>query len=195
MQTKTSNPAVLLEGKSASPLLRAYFESCHLKNLFRQGWLRRGIPRERCESVAEHTFGTALLCMLLADRIPPRLNVEKVLRLALIHDLGEVHAGDLTPADDVGSKEKLARERLSVEKVAAGFPDKSALLEMWDEYAEGSTPEARFVNQVDRLEMAFQAGIYEMQGLGDLSEFLETAREDVSDPAIKGLLAEIEGLR
>jgi len=195
MRTKASNPAALLEKKAASPLIRAYFESSHLKNLFRQGWLRRGVPEGRCESVAEHSFGTALLALFLADTARPGLDVEKVLRMALIHDLGEVHAGDLTPADGIGPGEKIELEQRSVERVTAGLPNGPALTALWDEYAEGRSPEARFVRQVDRLEMALQATVYELQGMGDLSEFLETARNDISDPALEDVLAKTDAMR
>ena len=215
MKTKASNPAAFLEGKEASPPIRAFFESCHLKNLFRQGWLRRGVPVGRCESVAEHSFSTALLALLLAKAASPGLDMDKVLRMALIHDLGEVHAGDLTPGDvaagdltpgDVtagdpapgdrpGRDEKLGLERESIGQVLAGLPDAAALAALWEEYAEGRSPEALFVRQIDRLEMALQAAVYELQGMGDLSEFIATARRDISDPAFKGLLEEAASLR
>jgi len=194
MKTKAPNPAKLLEDRAASPLIRACFEAGHLKNLFRQGWLRRGVPGERCESVAEHSFSTALLVLFLADVVQPGVDIDKALRMALIHDLGEVHAGDLTPADDTGPDEKLALERSSIERVTAGLPTGPALEALWEEYAAGRSPEARFVRQVDRLEMALQAAVYGLQGMGDLSEFVETARRDINDPALARLLEEAAAL-
>ncbi|HYO58827.1 HD domain-containing protein [Archangium sp.] len=64
MQTKAAPPIALLQGRSTLALIEAYFELNHLKQLYRQGWLRVGLARERCESVAEHSFGVALLCLL-----------------------------------------------------------------------------------------------------------------------------------
>jgi putative hydrolase of HD superfamily len=194
MRTKASNPAEILEGKEASPLVRALFAAGHLKNLFRQGWLRRGVPEERCETVAEHSFGTALLAFLLADAVHPGMDTARVLGMALVHDLGEIGAGDLTPADDIEPGEKLARERRSVEGVLAGLPNGPELITLWDEFAEGRTPEARLVRHADRLEMALQAAVYGLQGLGDPAEFLATARRDIDDPGLREVVAEIEGL-
>src|SRR5262245_26459952 len=99
MQTKADAPVTLLRGKNTLPLIEAYFEFAQLKQLYRQGWLRRGVPPERCESVAEHIFSMAVLAMVVADAYFPKLDLLKVLRLVLLHDFGEIYAGDIIPAD------------------------------------------------------------------------------------------------
>ena len=53
-----------------SASVTAWFEILHLKQVFRKGWLERGLPPARCESVAEHSFGNAMLCLLLAQQAP-----------------------------------------------------------------------------------------------------------------------------
>lgn len=179
----------------ASPLVEAYFQAAHLKQLYRQGWLRRGVAADHCESVADHSYGTALLAMLLADAVRPDLDAGKVLRLALLHDLGEVHAGDLIPSDGVTDGDKHEREAIAVRRVLAGVPGSDRHVALWEEYEAQQTPEARFVRQVDRLEMALQAAVYEAQGHADLTEFLESARRDVDDPALTPLLDELARLR
>ena len=128
-------------GENLPGWIAAYFEIAHLKQLYRQGWLRRGIPRERCESVAEHTFGTALLAWWLAQAYFPDLDSVRVLRLALLHDLGEVYAGDLIPEEGVPPAEKHARELESVQKIFAKLPEGKLYLQLWLEFEEGSTPE------------------------------------------------------
>lgn len=90
MDIKSENPVIYLDDKDVNTIIRAYFEFNHLKQLFRQGWLERGIPRERCESVAEHSFGVALLTLFLAETYYPHLDLSKLLRMALIHDFGEI---------------------------------------------------------------------------------------------------------
>jgi 5'-deoxynucleotidase YfbR-like HD superfamily hydrolase len=179
----------------ASPTVRAYFEWQHLKQLYRQGWLRRGVPAARCESVADHVLGTALLAMQLADAHHPELDAERVLRLALIHDLGEAHAGDLTPADGVDQADKHHRERAAVVHIVDGLEGGPRLLALWDEYEAGRTPEAHFVRQVDKLEMALQAAVYERHGGVNLGEFFTSARSAIEDPALLAVLDELEGSR
>jgi putative hydrolase of HD superfamily len=156
MTAKNQNPVSHLGGKNAHPLIELFFEINHLKQVFRKGWLRK-IPPENCESVAEHTFGTALLAWILADKFFPRLDQEKVLKLALIHDLGEIYAGDITPYDEVAPEEKNKRESEAVRKIFSSLPNGDQYITLWEEYENGSSPEATFVKQIDRLEMALQA--------------------------------------
>ena len=155
----------MLKDQNVDPFIRAYFELCQLKQLYRQGWLRRGVSRERCESVAEHSFGCAVLATWLAQAYYPELDVCKVLRMALLHDFGEIYAGDLIPVDAVEPEEKHRREAGSVAQVFANLPGGAAYLSLWEEFERNETPEARFVRQIDRLEMGLQAGVYALQGL------------------------------
>ncbi|PTL84567.1 HD family hydrolase [Vitiosangium sp. GDMCC 1.1324] len=195
MQTKAAAPISLLQGRRTLPLIEAYFELNHLKQLFRQGWLRVGLSRERCESVAEHSFGVALLCMFLADSYFPEADVTKVVRIALLHDLGEAYAGDITPHDKVSREEKLQREREAVERILAKLPRGAEYLALWEEYEHGTSFEARLVRQVDRLEMGLQATVYEHQGAGDLSQFFASVHKALETPELKAVLAELETLR
>lgn len=189
METKAGNPAGLLQGRAAPPLIEAYFELCHLKQLFRQGWLKRGVGRDRCESVADHCFGVAMLAMFLADDHFPGLDLTRVLRLALLHDVGEVYAGDITPEEGVNAEEKQRLERHAAVKVLGKLPDGPVYLDLWEELQAGRTPEARFIHEVDKLEMAFQANVYERSGLADLEEFYDSAGNALVDPVFKEMLA------
>ncbi|WNG43321.1 HD domain-containing protein [Archangium minus] len=195
MQTKAPPPITHLQGRRTLPLIEAYFELNHLKQLFRQGWLRVGLSRERCESVAEHSFGVALLCLFLADSYFPEADATKVVRIALLHDLGEAYVGDITPHDKVSREEKLQRERDAVERILAKLPRGAEYLALWEEYEHGTSFEARLVRQVDRLEMGLQATIYEHQGAGDLSQFFASVHKALETPELKAVLAELETLR
>ncbi len=191
MQTKAEPPAALLGDRRTLPLITAYFEFNQLKQLYRQGWLRRGAPEERCETVAEHTFSMAVLAMVIADAHFPHLDMTKLLRMVLLHDFGEIGAGDITPADGVAATIKHARERESVAQVLGKLSVGAAYVDLWDEYEAGVTPEARYVKQIDRLDMALQAAVYQAQGLVDASEFLASAAQALSDPGLQAILAEI----
>jgi putative hydrolase of HD superfamily len=195
VECKANLPFLFLEGKNAHPLVQIYFEINHLKQLYRQGWLGRGIPRESCESVAEHVFGVAMVAYILAETYFPELDLCRVLRLALLHDIGEVYAGDITPSQSVSLEEKHRLEEEAMARIFDRLPDGKAYLDLWDEYEGSSSPEARFVRQIDRLEMALQASIYEHQGRGSLEEFFDSARQAVSDEKLIELLDAVKSSR
>ncbi len=153
-----------------------------LKEVPRTGWLDRGIPVEETESVADHTFGVALLAWLLA---PAELDRARVVELALLHDLAESAVGDATPYDretlstldpdtrrnwlnqrHIRSDEqriaKHAKETDAIEELAKTLPaDRQALLlQRWAELSARSTLESRFVKEMDILETWLQSRRY-----------------------------------
>jgi putative hydrolase of HD superfamily len=169
-------------------LLRLYFEFNHLKHLLRQGWLQRGLPAGRVESVAEHNFGLALLAVLVADAWYPQLDKDRLVRLALFHEFGEVYAGDMTPAHGIGEADKHALERLSVERLLSDYPNGTSYIALWEEFEAAETPEARLIRQLDRLEMGLQAAVYLRQGFAGADELLQAADRAVNDPPLQTLL-------
>jgi putative hydrolase of HD superfamily len=201
MRTKAAPPATAAAPASPdapprSPLLEAYLELNQLKHLYRQGWLRVGVAPERCESVAEHSFFVALLCLFLADAHFPALDRGRLLRMALLHDAAEARVGDVTPHDGVTREEKHRREREAARALLLGLPRGEEYLALWEEYEAGQTPEARLVKEVDRLEMGLQARVYALQGAaGDLSEFVASAERALSSPGLRALLDEAAALR
>lgn len=195
MQTKASNAIAHLQGKEALPIIEAYFEFHQLKQLYRQGWLKRGISPARCESVADHCFGAAVLTMFLAEAYFPTLDPAKVVRMALLHDFGEIYAGDFTPSDGISIEEKNRLEAQSVRQVLAKLPNGADYIALWEEYERRETPEAQFVAQIDRLEMVLQASVYEHEKLTDLSEFFAAAESVLSDPQLRAILHQLQALR
>ena len=106
-----------------------------------------------------------------------------MLELCLVHDLPEAEVGDITPHDGVPKAEKHRREAAAAERL---FADAPGLLARWLEYAEQQTPEARWVRQLDKLDMALQAAVYARQG-ADTNEFLESARSGIVDSELQAL--------
>jgi putative hydrolase of HD superfamily len=137
-----------------------------LKEVDRAGWKRVGVARP--ESVAAHSWGVALLALL---RCPPELDREKLLAMAILHDLAELRVGDLTPHDGVARDEKHRREAAAMDELLADRPDLRAI---WDEAEAGQSAEARLLKDLDRAEMGAQALRYEAQGV-DVAEFLRSA--------------------
>lgn len=137
-------------------------EAFALKHLDRAGWKRVGVTHP--ESVAAHSWGVALLALV---RCPPAIDRDRVVAMAILHDLAEVRVGDLTPHDGVPRAEKHRRERAAIEDLLATHPE---LLALWEEAEAGVTPEAKFLKELDRADMELQAEIYAAAG-HDTSEF------------------------
>jgi putative hydrolases of HD superfamily len=199
MITKSAGPDELLElDRDADPALASYFRLMRLKRLYRQGWLKRGLPEELCESVAEHSFGTALLVLLIAGKAGGggefgKLDSGRAALLALVHEMGESYAGDITPVDGVSREDKEVLERNAILRALEGHPDCVWLLSLWEEFEAGATAEAKFVKQLDRLEMGLQAALQEAEGFPGMGEFYESARRTVVEPRLRGLLEEAIG--
>lgn len=195
MDTKASIPVSQLATRQVAPFIAAYFEFNHLKQLYRQGWLQRGVPHARCESVAEHTFGVAVLALFVADAHFPELDASKVLRMALLHDFGEIYTGDITPADAMNRHAKHRLEQRAVQQVLHKLPRGADYIALWEEYEAGTSPEAQFVRQIDRLEMALQASVYEHQDLADLSEFFISVEQALAAPELQSILNDLKAMR
>jgi 5'-deoxynucleotidase YfbR-like HD superfamily hydrolase len=165
-----------------------------LKTIKRTGWVKNNIPNP--ESVAEHSFRTAVMTMVLAPKIGA--NVEKAVKMALIHDVGEAKVGDLIKFEGRNflpdAAEKIQKETAAVKEISEMI-DGQEYLELFNEYTENKTKEAQFVKQVDKLERALQAYEYEKKCQIKLQDFFESADVLIKEPYLREILAEIEKLR
>ena len=195
METKRAHAIRNLEGKESLPLIAVFFEFNHLKALYRQGWLHHGIPKEQCETVAEHSMGVALLALFLADAQFPELDKSRLILMGLLHDFGEIYTGDIIPGK-MSLEEKHDRERKSVERVFSKLPKGKEYLAIWEEFEAQATPEARFMKEIDRLEMGLQASVYEQEHIGDdLSAFFASTDKALTTPELREILAALLTLR
>lgn len=167
-------------------MIQTLLEIARLKSLQRAGWKRKGI--EAAESVAGHSWGISFLVLLLA---PDQLNKELALSYAVLHDLPEIRVGDLTPHDNIPSAEKHRREHQAMADLCDALPEGDRLQVLWEEYEAQETPEARFVRELDRLDMAIQAVVYAEDGHPDLAEFLDSAEKVINDPSLLLLLEQL----
>lgn len=165
-----------------------------LKDQMRRGWQRVGIARP--ESVADHSWGVALLALAVADA-RPHLDRARLLELALVHDLAEALVGDLVPGEYAHKGEKIARERRAMEDLVdtLPLPLRGRLLARFEELASDGSPEARLVHELDKLEMAFQAERYQVQGNAPsaLEAFFDSAAKGVREPALADVVARLKG--
>ncbi|MBM3307423.1 MAG: HD domain-containing protein [Candidatus Eisenbacteria bacterium] len=157
--------------KDARKLLEVLLECNQLKTIPRMGWRVRGV-REG-ESVAEHSYAVALMSMMLADRLGVAVDREKVLRIALLHDLPEHVTGDIhAPATKIlGEGVKEEAEARVMERLFADLPGGSQYVSLWREFVDRSSVEGRLVRAVDKLEMFTQAYEYELEGNRRIEDF------------------------
>lgn len=162
-----------------------------LKRIPRSGWVEIGIDSP--ESVADHTFRTAILCMIFSDL--EDLDELKMLQMALIHDLPEVITGDLTPSERTSMAKR--REEDAMKELLCLLPERQRVkyANVWREYEECKTAEARAVRQLEKLEMALQGKEYECTELTkeSLERFFKSAEKAIVSPTIKRLLSYISG--
>lgn len=156
-----------------------------LKRLPRTGWLVAGVTQ--VESVAEHSFATALLALTLGEEInddldgqglTQPLDLGLVTQIALVHDLAESAITDLPhgAAHYLGRGVKAGAEAAAMRDLAGeGSADdereRPGMFSLWRAYAELDGPEARVVRDADKLEMIHQALVYELAGQHGLDEF------------------------
>ena len=192
----------------------AFFRAIEgLKRTPRTGWLDRGIPSAETESVADHTLLTALIAWTLAMD-DPALDADRVLKLAMVHDIAEALVGDITPyapedipdgsdpdalraffsvrrqASPEAEARKHAAEQRAAEDLFALLPDqvRRELRALWEEYEFRSSPEARFVKDVDRLEAFLQSRSYaKAHPDAPLEGFSDMARQAIEHPVLQEL--------
>jgi putative hydrolases of HD superfamily len=163
-------------------MLTTLIELQRLKRLDRTGWTLRGLP-PGTESVAAHSFGVATTAMLLADELVASgvaLNVEKILRLSLIHDWAEVRVGDLpkTATSYFGKASRREAEQAAFADIVKGVNSgRDEYEKLFDEYERRESFEARVVKVADILDLLVEVLALERAGAKGLDEFWEVAHE------------------
>ena len=129
--------------------------------------------------------------MVLADM--KSLNSEKVIKMSILHDWAESKIGDFMP-DEIGYDKKSELENYAMTEILELLPQKiqSDYHDIWNEFLVRDTPEARLVHELDKLEMALQAKIYETATDPEkVKPFIISAVEQIMDPDVKKILMDI----
>jgi len=186
-----------------------------LKKIPRRGWVLIGIKNPG--TVVDHSFRLAIMAWILGEK--KKLNVGRVIKIALIHDLCELYAGDTTPYDLVLPKnkkewpklfdswprfsqskkvkifqEKHKKERASLIKLISELPPglKKEIKNLWLDYVKGSTKEGRFVRQINRLETLLQAVEYGKETKRHpFKSWWVGSEEQIDDPLLVEFMLEI----
>lgn len=131
-----------------SNISRFLIELDALKRVNRRSYINGG---ERLENSAEHSWHLAIACWSFAELLQDDYDLTKLIKLALIHDLGEIEAGDTHLYSD-NRNEAHVEERIGVEKLAAhpGNPIRD-MTNLWEDQEAGKSREARLLKVIDRL--------------------------------------------
>lgn len=176
-----------------------------LKTISRRGWVLRGVKNP--ESVADHSFRLAMMAWFLGGQ--KNLDVLRAIKIALVHDICEIYAGDATPYDNFlgleakklekifkkwprfsrtekaeRALEKHKREFDSLKKLITKVPSriKGEIVALWLDYERGLSKEARFIRQLDKMENLFQAVEYKSRDRKfPLKPWYIEAREKIDD--------------
>lgn len=143
--------------------IKFYLLATKLKYKIRSAWDKDhwNISSERIESIAEHVYGTCILAISLNSEFQLNMNMEKVLKILTIHEIGEVLIGDITPFDNVTEEEKIKIEHKAMWDVLGDLCDKKELYSLLMEFDEHSTKEAKFAYLCDKMEADIQAKVYQ----------------------------------
>jgi putative hydrolases of HD superfamily len=131
--------------------IRFIYEIDKLKSELRQALLADGSRRENS---AEHSWHLAMVALTMAPHAKEPVDLERVIRILLVHDIVEIDAGDVDIYDYEARKAKEAEEIRAADRIFALLPEPEAseLRALWEEYEARETPEARFAYSCDRLQ-------------------------------------------
>jgi 5'-deoxynucleotidase YfbR-like HD superfamily hydrolase len=185
-------------------MLSTLIELQRLKRLDRTGWTLRGLPNGT-ESVAAHSFGVTTAAMLLADELLAKgveVNVETVLRMALLHDWAEVRVGDMPriATGYFGADTRKQAESRAFADVVSGL-ENDLYTTLYEDYEQRHSLEARLVKAADVLDLLVQLLALERAGARGLDEFWEVAEKpnfqlgDVADQTINEVFAALLNAR
>ena len=121
-----------------------------LKTVFRRNYLADG---SRTENDAEHSWYFAVAALVLAEHAKEPIDVSRVVRMGLVHDVVEIDAGDTFIYDEAAKQGQAEREQRAADRLFGLLPKDQArdLLALWREFEEGTTPESRYARAIDRI--------------------------------------------
>lgn len=177
-------------------MISTLIELQRLKGLERTGWMLRGIAAGG-ESVADHSYGVVVAAMLLADEVMARgvhLDMERTLRLAVLHDWAEVRVGDMprTATQYFGAETRRRAERAAFDDIVSEIgTDLTArnYSALHEDYEERRSLEARLVKAADVIDLLVQTLAFERTGSTGLDEFWDAVAE--RNPELDGVAGEV----
>jgi putative hydrolase of HD superfamily len=161
-----------------------------LKHTTRVAWTSTGEQ----ENVASHTWRLCLMALVLAPRFPG-IDVGKLLRICIVHDLGEAIGGDISAKLQVNMPNKAEQERRDLLQLCEPLPahTRDEIVALWDEYEQAASPEARIAKGLDKLETILQHNQGAMPDDFDFRFNLEYgAKYTTDDPILRTIRAVLD---
>ncbi len=185
-------------GEPISPphILNFLLTTIQSKRVVRTGWTMMDISSP--ESVAEHSYQLCVMAMVLADQLG--VDRVKLIKMALIHDLGEIFTGDIVwvRGNIIDIDKRRKKELIEAEGIKKIFKDTHKAEEyksIFQEMVERKTAEADIFWQLDKLEMAIQALDYELRNKKDLGEFFVSVDLQITSPLIRSIFEVVVSAR
>ena len=163
-------------------VLNFYLLANKLKEVVRTGWIEVKISRDRIESVADHIYGCFVLTIGLDSEHELDLNIEKVFKMLVVKELEKVTLEkEFTTRDYPTYEERKANAFETLKEITNGLMKQQELMDLLEEIYQKETKEAKFVNQISKIESDIQAKIYDLSGDFSLDNALEDAKHYVEE--------------
>lgn len=175
-------------------IMAFFIEAEKLKTTLRHSWTN---DSTRQESTAEHSWMLCLIAIILFERLTIKIDQLRVLKILIVHDLAEVIIGDIPAFDSKRRKNKKEREKAGLEQIIKNLPDdtKKEIRELFEEYENKTTLEAKVAQAVDKFEAPLQHNIADIN-TWDQNDFTIHGRYKENylefDPFLKSLREELE---
>ncbi|EGF78332.1 hypothetical protein BATDEDRAFT_26928 [Batrachochytrium dendrobatidis JAM81] len=162
-----------------------FLHTCeNLKTTKRTGWVDKEIPG--AESIGDHMHRMSIIAMLIKD---PTMDKNRLIKMAIVHDLAEAVVGDITPYSGVSKKDKQQRERDAMALFVENQGRSSEILEiqaLWEEYEAGSTKEALLCKDIDKATLE-----YEKRTGKRLQSFFDFTKGKFMHPEIRAMVDDL----
>jgi putative hydrolases of HD superfamily len=181
---RRTSPRTKINSVDPDSALR-FFRVCgDLKKLKRTGWVNNQVAEP--ESVADHMYRMTMLSFLVKDS---KIDRNRLMKICLVHDLAEAIVGDIVPHDKkIGKEQKREMEEKALYQITSDLGDQeiaNEISDLWLEYENGSSPEARVAKNLDKFEMILQADEYERDQPGqELSDFFASTKNSFDHPEV-----------
>ena len=163
-----------------------YYVLCNkLKNVIRTGWKDWNVQRDRIESVAEHIYGVQMLAIAMQSEFEYDIDIEKVIFMLAIHEIGETVIGDLTQFQ-ISKQEKRKLENEAVHNILKDLINGKQIEELYVEFEAHETKESMFAYQCDKLECDLQCKLYDEENCVDLKN--QTSNISLEDERVQKLM-------